>query len=234
MIDIIRLQKYLADCGVASRRRAEEYILAGRVSVNGSVVDTLGFQVSSNDSVEFDSKPVIVSTKNVYMMLNKPSGVVTTVSDKHGRQTVMDFVKTNTRIFPVGRLDMDTEGLLLLTNDGSLTYSLTHPKHHVSKEYIARITGSITNESLHKLSSGVLLDEKMTAPATFKRMKTPGHVKIIIHEGRNRQIRRMFQIVGHRVLELRRVAIGDIKLGSLECGHSRCLNKKEIEYLKNL
>ena len=234
VIKIIRLQKYMADCGVASRRKAEEYILAGRVRVNGDIVDTLGFKVTPDDVVAFDGKPIIMSTKNIYAILNKPIGVVTTVSDKHGRQTVMDLIKIKDRIFPVGRLDMDTEGLILMTNDGALTYSLTHPKHSINKEYVAQITGSITNEVLHKLSTGIMLDGRLTAPAVFKRMKTPGHVKIIIHEGRNRQIRRMFAEVGHRVVGLKRVAIGNIKLGPLTSGHFRYLTEKELEYIKNL
>lgn len=241
MGEIVRLQKYMAMCGAASRRGAEEMIAAGRVTVNGKKVVEQGIKVEIGaDSVTVDGKPIKPSGRMYYIMLNKPVGYVTTVKDQFERPTVIDLVGTeiNERIFPVGRLDYETEGLLLLTNDGDFTYKVTHPKHNVDKTYIAVLKGGISIKGLAQLRSGVRLDDGfVTSPAQVEMIDAEkGHttIKITIHEGKNRQVRRMFEAIGTNVKELQRVSIGTVELGNLPLGRWRHLTSHEVNYLKNL
>jgi 23S rRNA pseudouridine2605 synthase len=231
-----RLQKVMAHAGVASRRRSEEIILQGRVKVNGRVASELGIQVSSADIIEVDGK-VISSEKKVYIMLNKPVGYITTVDDPHNRKTVLDLTKEiPQRIYPVGRLDYDTSGLLLLTNDGELTYILTHPSHMVDKTYLVEIEGWPGRE-LGKLEKGILLEDGITAPARVegvRKEKETTSFRLTIHEGRNRQVRRMCAAIGHQVKKLRRIRFASLDLMKLPPGKYRHLKKEEIEKLKEL
>jgi len=232
----IRLQKYMAQCGIASRRHSEELILAGRVKVNGKTVTQMGFRVSEQDRVEVDGKLIKKEEKLVYIMLNKPSGYVSTVSDPEGRKTVLDLIDgVKERIFPVGRLDYDTTGLLILTNDGDFAFENTHPGHEIKKTYIAEVQGIPSDKALEALKKGVVLDGKKTAPAVVEvvdiKSKTTV-LKIIIHEGRNRQVRRMCEAVGHPVLKLKRTAIGRLTLGDLKPGEWRYLSSKEIKLIR--
>jgi ribosomal large subunit pseudouridine synthase B (EC 5.4.99.-) len=236
MSEKIRLQKYLARCGIASRRHAEELIRQGRVKVNGVTVTEMGVTVSPGDLVEFDGKPVVPEEKPVYILLNKPAGYVTTVSDPQGRKTVMDLLKgVKERVYPVGRLDYDTEGLLILTNDGDFAYKSTHPRHQVNKTYIAEVEGIPSNEALRKLRDGVMLDGRLTSPADvkiLKQKKRSAVLKITIHEGRNRQVRRMCEAVGHPVLFLKRISIGGLRLGNLKPGEWRYLTASELKKIE--
>lgn len=241
MGETVRLQKYMAMCGVASRRGAEAIIESGRVSVNGEKITHQGVCVEIGaDSVLLDGKPIKPSGKEYYVMLNKPVGYVTTVKDQFERPTVIDLVGTEIteRIFPVGRLDYETEGLLILTNDGDLTYKITHPKHNIDKTYIAVLKGGITVKGIEALKHGVKLDDGfVTSPSEVEILDSKsGHtaVKITIHEGKNRQVRRMFEAVGSKVSELKRISIGKVKLGNLPLGRWRHLTSHEINYLKNL
>ena len=238
----MRLQKYMADCGVASRRKCEEYIAAGRVTVNGSVVTEMGVQVEETDDVWFDGKPIAPEKRRQYIMLNKPQGVVTTLSDPQGRKTVRDLITDiPERIYPVGRLDYDTEGLLLLTNDGELMQNITHPSKEVEKLYVVRVRGQLTEQALGRLESGLTLDDgHRTAPAKVTLLPDdPAHMgqknlTIAVHEGHNRLVRRMFQAVGTQVVYLRRERIGTLNLGHLKVGTWRHLSEKEVEYLRQL
>lgn len=234
----MRLQKYLASCGIASRRKCETYILEGKVAVNGKVIDTLGTQVEVGDEVTFCGKPVKLQEEYVYYMLNKPVNYVTTVQDDQHRQTVLDLIQDDVhRVYPVGRLDYNTSGLLLLTNDGELTYGLTHPKHHVNKCYEVKVRGVLSEEAKRTLKMGVLLDGKMTYPAQLKVLRKGEKstlFQLTIHEGRNRQVRRMCEAVGYPVLSLKRVSVGKLTLGDLEVGQYRTLTEKEVSYLKRM
>ncbi len=234
----MRLQKYLASCGVASRRKCEQFILEGKISVNGQVVQTLGTQVNEDDEVFYNNKRVCLEEEYVYYMLNKPTGYVTTVKDEKQRETVLDLMQgVKTRIFPVGRLDYNTSGLLLLTNDGSLTYGLTHPKHHVGKTYEVKLSGKVSERSLEMLRKGVMIEHRKTHPAEVEVIKyNEKHtwIKITIHEGRNRQIRKMCEAVGYPVVQLKRVSVGKIQLGTLKLGEYRTLTKEEVDYLKSI
>ncbi|MGL5675748.1 MAG: pseudouridine synthase [Cellulosilyticaceae bacterium] len=234
----MRLQKYLAQAGVDSRRKCEEHILAGRVQINGQVVTELGVKVEAGDQVTFDNKPVQVKEKEVYYLLNKPVGYITSVADEKNRPTVMDLLeKVDQRVFPVGRLDYNTSGLLLMTNDGALTYALTHPKHDVPKTYTAKVKGHVTGSSIAKLTQGVIIDNYLTAPAVVKQESGGGTtttLSITIHEGKNRQVRKMCEAVGHSVLKLQRVAIGKLTIGNLEPGTYRPLTQDEVRYLKQI
>ena len=233
----VRLQKFLADAGVASRRKAEELILAGKVSVNGTVVTTLGTKVDDKtDEVSYNGKKVVPNTHFVYVMLHKPEGYVTTVKDQFDRPTVMDLVKKiPERIVPVGRLDYDSEGLLLLTNDGELTFALTHPSHEVEKEYEVEATGDWA-KALPVLQGPMELDGVPLSPAKVKWMGQDGKrscFSIVIHEGRNRQVRRMCAIAGLNVVRLRRVREGSLRLDhQLKPGQWRDLTESEIALLK--
>ena len=236
---VVRLQKYLAGCGVASRRGAEELIKQGRVSVNGEVVTEMGVQIDEgNDVIEFDGQVVRTEKKMVYVLLNKPVGYVTTVSDDKGRPTVMELVsEIPVRIYPVGRLDYDTEGLLLMTNDGDLTYKITHPKNNIEKTYVAEVTGNISMNTLIQLRGGVYLDGVKTAPAKVEvigatRLGTK--LEITIHEGKNRQVRRMFESVGCIVKKLKRTREAGLILGHVPLGHWRKLTESEVNMLKKI
>lgn len=235
----VRLQKYLADAGVASRRKAEELILAGKVSVNGVVVTELGTKVDDKvDSVFYNGKRVMNNERMVYVMLHKPEGFVTTVKDQFDRPTVMDLLKgISERIVPVGRLDYDTSGLLLLTNDGDLTYKLTHPKHLVEKTYLAKLFGRPDQNALNQFKWGVNIEGRRTEPARLEIIEDLGKYtmcKIIITEGRNRQVRKMCDAVKHPVATLKRIATGELELGDLPKGKYRTLTDKEVKYLKSL
>ncbi|CCZ94539.1 pseudouridine synthase [Corallococcus sp. CAG:1435] len=231
-----RLNKYLADCGVGSRRECDKLIADGCVKINGKIA-SLGANVEENDSVSVNGRRVTPKTKNYYIMLHKPKGCVTTVKDDLGRKTVMDFVDIKARLFPVGRLDYDTEGLLILTNDGDVANKLTHPKNNVEKVYVARLSGSLTEAERQMLERGVEIDGRKTMPAKVKILAKDEHhtrVEVTITEGRNRQVKKMFESVGKEVEFLKRVAEGELRLGGLQRGKYRFLNDREIEYLKGL
>lgn len=234
----MRLQKYLAQAGVDSRRKCEEHILAGRIKINDAVVTELGVKVAEGDKVYFDNQLVGCEEQTVYYLLNKPVGYITTVTDEKNRPTVMDLIKNvKERVFPVGRLDYNTSGLLIMTNDGALTYALTHPKHDVPKTYVAKVKGHVNATSIAKLTQGVRIDNYLTAPAKVNRLNGGGTtttLSITIHEGKNRQVRKMCEAVGHNVLQLKRVAIGDLGVGELPLGAYRALTKEEIIYLKEI
>ncbi len=237
-----RLQKFLAEAGVASRRKAEELIAAGRVKVNGVVIKEQGVKIDPRkDKVEFDGKALSQKAeKKVYLMLHKPEGYVTTSKEQFGRPAVLDLIHgVPERIFPVGRLDYDTSGLLLLTNDGDLTYRLTHPKHDVDKTYIAKLYGVPDDGDLQKFRRGVVIDGRKTSPAKIQIISREKDlrfctVEIQIHEGRNRQVRKMCDAIHHPVAQLKRIATGELKLGDLPKGKYRFLTEQEIKYLKSL
>jgi 23S rRNA pseudouridine2605 synthase len=221
-----RLQKVLASTGWGSRRACEELIAAGRVTVNGEVAE-LGRRVQPDvDLIEVDGAPVGVKPGLVYYLLNKPRGTVTTAKDTHGRPTVVELVPSEPRVFPVGRLDADTEGLLLLTNDGELAHRISHPSHGVEKEYLAHVRGRVAPGALRQLRDGVELEDGITATAQVSQ-PSPGVIRITIHEGRNRQVRRMCEAVGHPVLRLVRTRIGPISDRSLRPGDWRELSTGE-------
>jgi len=229
-----RLQKVLAAAGIASRRASEELIVAGRVTVNGRVA-TIGDRVEAqSDIVEVDGERVIIDTTLRYLMLNKPQGVVSTTSDPEGRPTVMDLVNLDERLYPVGRLDQDTEGLLLLTNDGDLAHRLLHPSFGVERTYLALVPGPVRREPLRRLSDGVMLDD---GPARPKRVRVAEEhrgkalLEVVMTEGRKREVRRMLAEVGMPVERLARVAFGGVELGDLRQGKWRFLNRPEIARL---
>ena len=239
MEEEIRLQKYMAECGVASRRKAEEYILDGKVQVNGKIVTELGTKINPNkDVVYFNNRKIENEGKNIYILLNKPIGYVTTTKDQFDRETVLDLIKNvKGRVVPVGRLDMYTSGALILTNDGNFTYKITHPSHEINKTYIATIRGIITEEEVNKLKNGVKIDDYTTRPAKVKIMKTDvekniSRIEITIHEGKNRQVRKMCEAIGRNVMALHRTKIGDINVKDLKIGEWRYLTPKEVEKLQ--
>lgn len=234
---MLRLQKYMAQAGVASRRESEKIILEGRVMVNGEIVKRLGTKVDSKkDIIKVDGKRIQLEREKIYLMLNKPKGYVTTLKDKHSERIVLDLIPSiEERVFPVGRLDADTTGLLLMTNDGDLAYRLTHPSYEVPKIYIAEVKGIPNSKKLHRFRKGLKIDGRMTAEAYVKvleKRKGSSILKISIHEGRNRQVRKMCKQIGHPVINLKRVGIGNLKLGNLKLGEWRFLTKSEINYLK--
>ena len=232
-----RLQKFISGCGIASRRKAEEMILNGCVKVNGLVVRTLGTKIDTElDTVTVNNKIIEKENKFVYIKLYKPTGYVTTAKDQFGRKTVLDLINIKERIYPVGRLDYNTSGLLLLTNDGDMANKLMHPRYHIYKTYLADIKGIITNNSIEKLKSGVNIENYKTAPAKVKLIKTSkenSQVEISIYEGKNRQVRKMFDAVGHEVESLKRISFGKICLGTLKHGEWVYLNQEELKFLKN-
>jgi 23S rRNA pseudouridine2605 synthase len=233
----MRLNKYIAQAGMASRRKADELIAAGRVKINDKVMKELGYDVKCGDKVELSGSVIKPDKKLVYIMLNKPLGYVTTVADDKERLTVMDLVQdVGERLFPIGRLDYNTSGMLLMTNDGDMAYTLTHPKHMIYKTYRARVAGVLSSEKALKLARGVDIGGFVTSKSIVtieKNLERSTIVEIQIYEGKNRQIRKMFAVVGNKVMELQRTAIGDLKLGHLKEGHYRKLTPKEIDYLKN-
>lgn len=239
MIFLVRLQKYLAGCGVASRRKSEDIIRSGRVSVNGEIVREMGVQIDEeNDVITLDGSVVKPEKKMVYVMLNKPAGFVTTASDEKGRQTVMDLVADiPVRIYPVGRLDYDTEGLLLMTNDGDLTYKITHPKNNVEKTYVAEVAGNMNMGTITSLRNGVYIDGVRTSPAKVEVLgatQLGTKMEITIHEGRNRQVRRMFEAVGCKVKRLKRTKEAGLNLGHVPLGRWRKLTESEVNMLKKI
>jgi pseudouridine synthase len=233
----MRLQRYLAQCGVASRRNAEQLIQDGRVSVNGEVA-RLGRNIDPEaDEVALDGTPVGRDSK-VYILLNKPRGVITSTRDTHKRRTVVDCLGgVRTRVYPVGRLDMDVEGALLLTNDGELAYRLTHPKYEVDKVYVAEVRGKMDDAAARKLAAGVDLDDGPSAPAKVKVLKRLGAdtlVRIVLHEGRKREVKRMCAAVGHPVKKLRRTAVGELSVRGMKPGQWRYLEQAELDALRRL
>lgn len=235
----MRIAKFLAAAGVASRRKCEEIILEGNVKVNGKTVEELGTQVDpARDDVRVNRKKIELKQEKIYIMFNKPLGCVCTCEDERGRTTVLDYIKgIDERIYPVGRLDFTTEGLLILTNDGDLAFRLTHPSNEVNKRYLAIVDSEITSDDVRKLEKGVFIEGGKTAPAKVKLLKvspTRTELTIIIHEGRNRQVRRMFEAIGKNVVFLKRISVGDMNLGDLKKGEYRFLTKEEIGYLKQL
>ncbi len=234
----IRLQKHLSSCGVASRRKAEELIEAGKVKVNGRVA-SIGDKVDpKRDKVTVRGKAVIAVTQKVYIMLNKPRGYVTTMSDEFERKTVADLVKdVGVKVFPVGRLDRDSEGLLIMTNDGELANAITHPSKLVNKTYRVTVGGEVDDERIKNLCEGVVIDGKKTKPCdvfVIERKPDRTVLNFIIHEGRNRQIRKMCEAVGLEVLRLKRIEIAGVKLGGLKTGAWRDLNERELVRLNSI
>lgn len=232
-----RLQKYLSSCGIASRRKSEELILAGKVKVNGVVVRELGTKVYNKDEVEVENMEVYRKQKEYYL-LYKPEKTICSVSDDKGRVTVVDLIETNEKIFPVGRLDYDTTGLLLLTNDGELTNKLTHPKGSIEKTYIAKVSGLVTGKEIHELENGIELDGVKTKKARAKLKKmdkknNKSYVELTITEGRNHQVKNMFAALGHKVIKLKRTNYAFFDLEGLKIGEYRLLSTKEVKQLYN-
>ncbi len=236
---MMRLQKYLARCGVASRRTAEVMIREGRIRVNGLTVTEMGAQVDEErDTVTVDGSTVRPEAELHYIAYNKPIGEVTTVSDPEGRATVMDkFRDYPVRLFPVGRLDYDSEGLLLLTNDGELMNRLLHPSHEVSKVYLVKASNQVSDEDIRRLTRGVMIDGRLTSPARVRLIRREAFDTVLlisIHEGRNRQVRKMVEAIGHQVVHLKRVEFGPIALDDLPSGRWRRLTNPEIAALRRL
>lgn len=235
--ELIRLNKYLAMCGVASRRKADELIQQGRVAVNDQVITQLGLKINpQRDKVTVDGKPVKQEETLLYIVLNKPKDYITTVKDEKGRKTVLDLVKVKQRIFPIGRLDRNTTGVLLLTNDGELAYRLMHPKYKIEKAYKVEIDKPIKLEDIEKLKRGIMLDGRKTESCDVYILPNSENKElgITIHEGRYRQIRRMFERLGYKVRKLHRVSFGGITVGGMKRGEWRYLTEKEIRKLKRL
>ena len=234
----MRINKYIADAGICSRRKADELISNGNVKINGLTVKELGVDVAEGDVVEVNGSVIEAGRRKVYVAVNKPAGVITSMDDDRARETVADIVADiPERLFPVGRLDYNTTGLLIMTNDGQLTYTLTHPKHEVYKTYVAKVEGVLSGARAAKLRRGVDIGGFVTSPArvkVLKQMPRYAVVEISIREGKNRQVRKMFAAVGNKVRELKRTQIGEIRLGRLKEGHYRKLTREEIEYLKSL
>lgn len=234
----MRLQKYLASCGVASRRASEKMIADGRVSVDGVVITEMGTQVEEGQHVCVDGKPVQPEAQKHYLMYHKPAGEVTTAHDPEGRATVLDrFKDYPVRLYPVGRLDYDSEGLLLLTNDGDLTERMLHPSREVEKVYLARVSNVVTPQEARRLERGVMVDGRMTARAKAKILSQQNlftDMLITIHEGRNRQVRKMVEQIGHQVVLLRRIRFGPLKLGDLPRGMWRPLTSEELDQIQQL
>ena len=231
-----RLQKIIAESGICSRRKAEELILEGKVKVNGKLVNELGFKAEKTDKITVNGKLLSIEEKVVYL-LNKPKNVISSVKDEKGRQTVIDLIDCPYRLYPIGRLDFDSSGLLLLSNDGELTQKMLHPKYNIDKTYEVTIDGLINKEEVSKLENGVYIDNIKTAPAVikFKRKnenKKTSFLEVTIHEGRNREIRKMFQSIGYNVIRLNRIKEANITLGTLQPGEYRKLKPIEVVKLK--
>jgi 23S rRNA pseudouridine2605 synthase len=236
----MRINKYIASCGICSRRAAEELVLDGKVKVNGKVVKELATEIDEyNDTVTLDGRKITLVSRYIYIMFNKPKGCVCTVKDDKGRKTIMDYLESfsDKRIFPIGRLDYDTEGLLLLTNDGDLANRLTQPMSEVPKTYIAKVEGEIAESDLARLRNGIVLDGVKLRRCKIKLLGTEDNVsryEVTIFEGKNRQIHRMFESIGKEVVFLKRIKIGDVKLGGLGRGANRYLTEKELASLNRL
>lgn len=234
-----RLQKILAQAGIASRRKCEELIVAGKVTLNGEVVTELGTKADPTVDEIIVNGRSIAAEKKVYIMFNKPKGVITSASDPEGRKIVGDYLKgVRERVYPVGRLDYDSEGLLILTNDGELANRLTHPRHHVPKTYHVTVEGVPHGTALEKFRQGIQLEDGMTQPAEAEyydidTVKKQATIRVTIHEGRNRQIRRMFEALSHKVIRLKRISFGELLVGNLKRGLYRHLTKEEIDKLKS-
>lgn len=228
----MRINKYLALCGVASRRKSEEYVLNGKVSVNGKIINSLATDINlKNDKVELEGKQLSLPSNYVYYKLNKPKGYLCTAKDDRGRKTIYDIVKTNERLFSIGRLDYDTEGLIILTNDGDLAHKISHPSHEIEKEYIAKIEGNLLESELAVLRAGVVENGVRMPKARVELIDTvngDARISVIIHEGQNRQVRRMFEAIGKTIKMLKRVRIGQIKLSGLKRGEFKKLNDYEL------
>lgn len=236
----IRLQKYLANNGVASRRKCEELIKQGKIKVNGKIVTELGTKIEPNkDIIEYNGKTIKnTNTEHTYILLNKPIDYVTTVKDQFNRNTVLDLVKTNKRLVPVGRLDMYTSGAIILTDDGDFVYKITHPKHEIPKTYNVTVVGEVASEDVETLKNGVDIGDFVTSKAEVKilkidEQKNVSRLQITIHEGKNRQVRRMCEAIGKKVISLHRSKIGNLTVKDLPLGTWRYLNKKEVETLLN-
>lgn len=234
----MRINKYIASAGVTSRRGADELIESGKVSVNGKILKEPGYAVQDDDEVRVYGRVITPEEKEYYYLLNKPIGYVTTTRDKEGRPTVMDLVREEqVRLFPVGRLDYNTSGLLILTNDGELSNKLMHPSNEFSKKYRVRAAGTVTQTEAERLRKGVDIGGFVTSPAEVRLVRHDrgsSIVEITIHEGKNRQVRRMFKAIGHPVQELERIGLGRLVIGRLAVGSYRKLSKEEVQYLKSL
>ena len=239
LMEEVRLQKFLANNGVCSRRKAEEYIQQGLVKVNGETVTELGRKINpEKDEVIFKGKKVGKVDKKVYILLNKPIGYVTTTTDQFGRDTVLDLVKVKEKVLPVGRLDMYTSGALILTNDGEFIYKVTHPKYEIEKTYNVTVKGIITKDEIKKLEEGVEIEDYTSGKAKVKILKTDtekdiSRIEITIHEGKNREVRKMCNAIGRKVLALHRSKIEDIDVKNLKLGEWRYLTSKEVAGLLN-
>ena len=235
----MRINKYIASSGVTSRRNADKLVTEGRVKVNGKTVTELGFDVNeNNDTVSVDGKKIALINKYTYIMMYKPKGCVCSANDECGRKTVFDYVDIDKRLFTVGRLDYDSEGLILLTNDGALAQYITHPGNEIPKSYLVKVEGDIPEADLARLRKGVKLDDgSLTARAKVRLKEIAGNAypyDVTIFEGKNREIRRMFEAIGKEVIFLKRVAVGDLSLGGLRMGTNRYLTDTELDYWKNL
>ena len=233
----MRINKYIASAGVTSRRKADELIEEGKVKVNGAVLMNPGYHVEDGDVVEVEGQTVRPESKLVYYLLNKPTGYVTSTADEEGRAVVTELVPDSVRVFPVGRLDYNTSGLLILTNDGELSNKLMHPSHEFDKKYLARVQGIVSRAEAARLAKGIDIGGFVTSPAEvnlIRHDKNSTVAEITIHEGKNRQVRRMFKAIGHPVEELCRVGLGKLTIGKLAVGQCRKLSPSEIEYLKRV
>ena len=233
---MIRLNKFLAAAGIGSRRKCDDYIVEGKVSVNGEVVQKLGVRIDElNDTIFFEGSEVKIQEKLLYIILNKPKGIITSAKDEYDRNTVVDLIPLKTRLFPVGRLDQDTTGLLILTNDGELTNQLIHPKFKIPKTYHVLLNKNIHPKDIYHFKHGIILDEKKTAPCKLSEIRIIDNcsfLEVILYEGRKRQIRRMFDELGYKVVELDRIAFGPLTIAGIKRGEWRYLNNNEITTLK--
>ena len=233
----MRINQYIASAGVCSRRAADELIADGKVKVNGAVLTAPGYHVADGDVVEVNGNRIEPETRKVYYLLKKPAGYVTSTADKEGRPLVTELVPDSVRVFPVGRLDLNTTGLLILTNDGELSNRLMHPSHEFNKRYLVRAQGIVTIKEAKTLEKGVNIGDFVTSPAEVHLLKHDRNstiAEIVIHEGKNRQVRRMFKAIGHPVLELSRIGLGNLTIGRLAPGQCRKLSPAEVEYLKRV
>ena len=233
----MRINQYVASAGVTSRRKADELVADGKVKVNGAVLTTPGYHVEEGDIVEVNGVRITPAERKVYYLLNKPAGYVTSTADKEGRPLVTELVPDEVRVFPVGRLDLNTTGLLILTNDGELSNKLMHPSHEFSKRYLVRAQGIVTRAEAAKLEKGIDIGGFVTSPADVHLLKHDRNstvAEIVIHEGKNRQVRRMFKAIGHPVLELCRTGLGNLEIGRLAVGQCRKLSPAEVEQLRRM